>query len=91
MSLHAHAHHVGRPPWHLRPAALAAIGAARLVERLPPARIRRVMLGLRRGARPADRAEATVDDVIAALLDRPCRVGESVSTSSCGDGGIRRG
>ncbi|MFI2611235.1 lasso peptide biosynthesis B2 protein [Kitasatospora sp. NPDC018619] len=58
MSLHAHATGAHRPPWRRRPAALAAIGAARLIERLPPARIRRVMRALRRGARPADHAEA---------------------------------
>lgn len=35
MSLHAHATRAGRPPRHLRPAALASIGAARLIEKLP--------------------------------------------------------
>jgi hypothetical protein len=58
MSLHGHAAGAGRPPWHRRPAALAAIAAARLIERMPPARIRRLMLRLRGGARPATAGEA---------------------------------
>ncbi|MEV7359110.1 MULTISPECIES: lasso peptide biosynthesis B2 protein [unclassified Kitasatospora] len=72
MSLHAHADHVGRPPWHLRPAVLAAIGAARLVERLPPARIRRLMSALRRGARPAGRAEALAARQAVVALSMRC-------------------
>ncbi|MEU8516128.1 lasso peptide biosynthesis B2 protein [Kitasatospora sp. NPDC048722] len=61
MSLHTHASRAGRPPWRRRPAALAAIGAARLIERMPPARIRRLLLRLRGGARPA-----TADEALAA-------------------------
>ncbi|MFE2411698.1 lasso peptide biosynthesis B2 protein [Kitasatospora sp. NPDC059408] len=61
MSLHAYASRAGRPPWHRRPVALAAIGAARLIERMPPARIRRLLLRLRGGARPA-----TADEALAA-------------------------
>ncbi|RGD56667.1 lasso peptide biosynthesis B2 protein [Kitasatospora xanthocidica] len=72
MSLHAHATRAGRPPWRRRPAALAVIGAARLIERLPPARIRRVMLALRRGARPADRAEALAARQAVVALSMRC-------------------
>ncbi|MEU3567607.1 lasso peptide biosynthesis B2 protein [Kitasatospora sp. NPDC036755] len=72
MSLHAHATRTGRPPWHRRPAALAAIGAARLIERLPPARIRRVMLALRRGARPADRPQAQAARQAVVALSMRC-------------------
>ncbi|MGW7584839.1 lasso peptide biosynthesis B2 protein [Kitasatospora sp. NPDC054768] len=72
MSLHAHATRAGRPPRHLRPAALASIGAARLIEKLPPARIRRVMLALRRGARPARRAEALAARQAVVALSMRC-------------------
>jgi hypothetical protein len=47
-----------RPPLGRRVAARAAVGAARLVARLPPRRIRAVLRLLRRGARPADYAAA---------------------------------
>lgn len=47
-----------RPPWYRRPATLAAIGAARLIERLPPARIRALLLRLRGGAQPASAEQA---------------------------------
>lgn len=72
MSLRAHDVRVGLAPWHLRPAALAAIGAARLIERLPPARIRRVMLRLRRGARPANRTEALAARQAVVALSMRC-------------------
>ncbi|MER7757058.1 lasso peptide biosynthesis B2 protein [Kitasatospora sp. NPDC097643] len=72
MSLHAHATRAGRPPWRQRPAALAAIGAARLIERMPPARIRRLLLRLRRGARPADPAEALAARQAVVALSMRC-------------------
>ncbi|MFI9328998.1 lasso peptide biosynthesis B2 protein [Kitasatospora sp. NPDC052868] len=53
-----HAEPVARPPWRSRPAALTAIALARLLETLPPHRIRRLLLHLRRGARPATPAQA---------------------------------
>ncbi|MEE6263532.1 lasso peptide biosynthesis B2 protein [Plantactinospora sonchi] len=46
------------PPWRLRPLALAAVGLARLLERLPPRRLRRVLELASRGARPADTTTA---------------------------------
>lgn len=42
------------PPWRLRPLALAAVGLARLLEHLPPRRLRRVLELASRGAHPAD-------------------------------------
>jgi hypothetical protein len=42
------------PPWRLRPLALAAVALARLLERLPPRRLRQVLRLASRGARPAD-------------------------------------
>jgi Transglutaminase-like superfamily len=47
-----------RPPAHRWPAALAAVTAARILARLSPLRIRRVLQRVARGAAPAD--EATV-------------------------------
>ncbi|MFJ9950800.1 lasso peptide biosynthesis B2 protein [Kitasatospora sp. NPDC091207] len=53
-----HAVPAPRPPWRSRPAALTAIALARVLETLPPHRIRRLLLQLRRGARPATPAQA---------------------------------
>ncbi|GAA1912774.1 lasso peptide biosynthesis B2 protein [Streptantibioticus ferralitis] len=47
-----------RPPLGRRLAARAAVAAAHLIARLPPRRIRAVLHLLRRGAEPADYAEA---------------------------------
>ncbi|MBO2459959.1 lasso peptide biosynthesis B2 protein [Actinomadura violacea] len=41
-----------------RAGARAAVGAARLIAKLPPRRLRRVLSALRRGARPASGEEA---------------------------------
>jgi transglutaminase superfamily protein len=46
------------PPRRLRPPALLAAGIARLLTRLPPARLRRVLTFASRGARPASAAQA---------------------------------
>ncbi|MFM9633656.1 MULTISPECIES: lasso peptide biosynthesis B2 protein [Streptomyces] len=46
------------PPWLLRPAALLAAGTARVLTRLPPARLRRVLAFASRGARPATADQA---------------------------------
>ena len=48
----------GRLPWRPRLAALAAVGAARVLAAQPPRRIRSVLHLLRRGARPATAAQA---------------------------------
>ncbi len=45
------------PPWHLRPAARAAVGLARVLARLSPRHLRRVMTLLARGAQPAEEVE----------------------------------
>ncbi|WP_043628663.1 lasso peptide biosynthesis B2 protein [Nonomuraea candida] len=45
-------------PWRRRPAALVAVAAAHVLARRPPARIRAVLLLVRRGARPATAAQA---------------------------------
>lgn len=42
-----------KPPLRQRPAALVAVGAAKLLARLPPRRIRGILTMLRRGATPA--------------------------------------
>ncbi|MFC6887040.1 MULTISPECIES: lasso peptide biosynthesis B2 protein [Actinomadura] len=47
-----------RVPRLRRAGALVAVGAARLLMRLPPRRLRAVLCALRRGARPATAGEA---------------------------------
>jgi hypothetical protein len=53
-----------------RVAALAAVSAATLLERLPPRRLRRVLEAARRGARPATAAQALAarDAVVAVSI-----------------------
>ncbi|MCF2436416.1 ATP-binding cassette domain-containing protein [Streptomyces thinghirensis] len=46
------------PPWLLRPPAVLAAGVARVLTRLPPARLRRVLEIASRGAGPANVAQA---------------------------------
>ncbi|GAA5217302.1 lasso peptide biosynthesis B2 protein [Streptomyces thinghirensis] len=46
------------PPWLLRPPAVLAAGVARVLTRLPPARLRRVLEFASRGAGPANVAQA---------------------------------
>ncbi|MEV4476593.1 lasso peptide biosynthesis B2 protein [Nonomuraea sp. NPDC049504] len=57
-------------PWRRRPAALAAVAAAHVIARLPPARIRAVLMVARRRAAPAtaEQAKAARDAVIAVSL-----------------------
>ncbi|MGW5643887.1 lasso peptide biosynthesis B2 protein [Saccharopolyspora sp. NPDC003752] len=57
-------------PLHHRAAAVVAVAAARALALLPPRQLRRALLVLRRGARPADRAQAQAarDAVCAANL-----------------------
>lgn len=57
----------GRLPLRQRPAALLAVGAARLLAHLPPRRIRAVLTRLRRRAAPAtyQQADAAHDAVLA--------------------------
>ncbi|MFB4284241.1 lasso peptide biosynthesis B2 protein [Nonomuraea sp. MTCD27] len=59
-----------RLSWRRRPSAMAAVAAARLIARLPPARIRAVLELARRGAVPAtaDQAKRARDAVIAVSL-----------------------
>ncbi|TYB58951.1 lasso peptide biosynthesis B2 protein [Nonomuraea sp. PA05] len=59
-----------RLPWWRRPPVLAAVGAAHLIGRLPPARIRAVLELARRGAAPAtaEQAKAARDAVMAVSL-----------------------
>lgn len=65
---------VGHRPRSLPPArrlrAYVAVGLARALATQPPARIRAVLSGVRRGARPATYAEAKAarDDVVAVSL-----------------------
>jgi hypothetical protein len=64
--------HQPRPhlPWRRRPAAWAAVAAAHILARQPPARIRSLLTIARRGARPATTAQAMAarDAVIAVSL-----------------------
>ncbi|SEG78809.1 Transglutaminase-like superfamily protein [Thermomonospora echinospora] len=46
------------PPWYQWPAALCAVGIARVLAKLPPRRLRRALEFARRGARPATRQDA---------------------------------
>ncbi|GHJ03039.1 lasso peptide biosynthesis B2 protein [Streptomyces olivaceus] len=46
------------PPWPLRPPAVLAAAVARVLTRLPPARLRRVLTFASRGAGPASAAQA---------------------------------
>ncbi|MER6006474.1 lasso peptide biosynthesis B2 protein [Nonomuraea angiospora] len=57
-------------PWRRRPPALAAVAAAHLIARLPPARIRAALTFARRGAAPAsaEQARAARDAVVAVSL-----------------------
>jgi Transglutaminase-like superfamily len=48
-----------RPPWRVRLAAQVAVALARLLARQPPGRIRRLLLVIRRRARPATGLEAS--------------------------------
>jgi hypothetical protein len=48
-----------RPPWRIRLAAHFAVALARLLARQSPGRIRRLLLVIRRGARPATQGEAS--------------------------------
>lgn len=72
MSLHTHAARTNRPPWRRRPPVLAAIAAARLIETMPPARMRRLLLRLRRGARTATAAEALAARQAVVALSMRC-------------------
>src|SRR4029453_14054421 len=47
-----------RPPWRIRLVAHVAVVLARLLARQPPGRIRRLLLVIRRGGRPATGGEA---------------------------------
>lgn len=47
------------PAWHLRPAALCAVTAARGLARLSPRRLRRVLEWIRQGAQPATITETS--------------------------------
>lgn len=55
-----------RPSWYTRLLILALVGLARLLARLSPLRLRRVLERVRRGARPATEAVAQLawDDVV---------------------------
>jgi hypothetical protein len=46
------------PPLRIRPVALCAVGVARLLARLAPYRLRRILEFVSRGARPADEQTA---------------------------------
>lgn len=48
-----------RPPWRIRLVAHLAVALARLLARQPPGRIRRLLLVIRQGARPATAVEAS--------------------------------
>ncbi|MCK1794769.1 lasso peptide biosynthesis B2 protein [Streptomyces sp. XM4193] len=80
MSMQVSLQTTGRVPWTRRPAALLAVAAARVLIRLRPKRLRRVLSALARGARPADaqRALAARDAVVA------------VSTRCAGQGCLQR-
>ncbi|XVS61924.1 lasso peptide biosynthesis B2 protein [Actinosynnema sp. CA-299493] len=57
-SLHMTLERSGSVPWRRRPAALVAVAAARLLARMPPRRLRRVLGLAYRGARPASGEQA---------------------------------
>jgi hypothetical protein len=63
----------GRPPLRRRPAALLAVGAARLLARLPPYRIGQVLRLIRRGAEPATEEEAADARSTVTAASRHCR------------------
>ncbi|HZM79885.1 MAG TPA: lasso peptide biosynthesis B2 protein [Candidatus Limnocylindrales bacterium] len=48
-----------KPPWRIRLVAHLAVALARLLARQPPGRIRRLLLVIRKGARPATAIEAS--------------------------------
>ncbi|EST28986.1 lasso peptide biosynthesis B2 protein [Streptomyces roseochromogenus] len=58
MSVHTALPTADRPAWWRRPPIRLAITVAWLLSRLPPGRIRTILLLVRRGARPATRGEA---------------------------------
>lgn len=64
-------HATALPP-HLRPAATCAVGAARLLTRLSPRRLRRVLELTRLGARPADEMEALRARNAVVAVSIPC-------------------
>jgi hypothetical protein len=68
MSMPVHLEQVARPGLGPRLAALPAVGAARLLARLPPRRLRAVLSTARRGARAAsvDDTRRARDAVVAA-------------------------
>ncbi|MFI6585585.1 lasso peptide biosynthesis B2 protein [Embleya sp. NPDC050493] len=59
-------------PWHARPLALSAVGAARLLTLLPPRRLRTVMETARRGSRPANEAEVLRARNAVVAVSVPC-------------------
>ncbi|MEV7008678.1 lasso peptide biosynthesis B2 protein [Streptosporangium sp. NPDC051022] len=69
-----------RLPWRRRAVAYVAVGAARLLIRLSPLRLRRVLMVVRRGARPCTRSRA--------LAARTAVV--SVSMQCAGQGCLQR-
>ncbi|GAA0916007.1 MULTISPECIES: lasso peptide biosynthesis B2 protein [Streptomyces violaceusniger group] len=60
------------PPWHLRPAALTAVGIARLLTYLPPQRLRKVLECARRGSRPATETKALRARNAVVAVSVPC-------------------
>lgn len=60
------------PPWRLRPVALCAVGAARLLTRLPPRHLRAVLTAVRGGARPASEGEALRARNAVVAVSVPC-------------------
>lgn len=61
-----------RPPLHRRLAALPPVLAARLLVRLPPRRLFKVLRLLRRGARPATAEQARTARAAVVAVSRRC-------------------
>ncbi|WP_421108812.1 lasso peptide biosynthesis B2 protein [Streptomyces sp. NEAU-S77] len=70
-----------RVPWHHRAAARLAVGAARLLVRLRPRRLRRVLESVRRGARPADAATAGAARAAVVAVSRRCAAQQCLQRS----------
>ena len=76
MSTPAVAEYIGRVPWYRRPGPRFAVGVARVLIKLPPARLHRVLRLLSRGAKPATHEQALrAREAAVAVSDRCAGLG----------------